>query len=92
MIVCGWCARLTANRERCTSCGHEDPPRPWAQRGVEPPEWHPSHGRPRVTPTEVARRLADARRELGDRATVERLAEHLDVSPRTVRRWQKVSG
>jgi transposase-like protein len=49
-------------------------------------------GRPVTDPADVARRLAGARQTLGPHATVDAIAEHLDVSPRTVRRWQKVSG
>lgn len=57
------------------------------------PEGHVAEpGRPALDPADVGRRLADARHALGTTATVERIAEYLDVSPRTVRRWQQVSG
>jgi ribosome-binding protein aMBF1 (putative translation factor) len=93
-MVCGWCARLTSSADRCSACGHEDPARPWRQRGMEPPTWQAQDaGRPTLDVGDVRRRLADGRRQLGDRpATVEALAEALDVSPRTVRRWQKMAG
>lgn len=93
MIRCGWCGKDTANRDRCTSCGHADPERPWVQRREPVPEVSHAPGRPSVEPDEAARRLAAARREIGPGATVEAMAEHLGVDPRTVRRWQqKVSG
>lgn len=83
MIRCGWCGKPTANRDRCTSCGHIDPERPFIQRGDPVPTYNAS---------DVNRkRLADAQAELGPDATIERLAEHLDVSPRTVRRWREMS-
>lgn len=94
MIECGWCGNDTANLDRCTSCGHADPARPWVQRGEDAPvTGNHEPGRPELDPGEIRRRLAKARAVLGDRpATVEALAEVLDVSERTVRRWQKVSG
>jgi len=84
MIDCGWCGRTTTPG-RCASC-HRDPALPWVQRGVKPPVADP-HG-------EVRRRLHAAIGELdaqGEKATAERLAELLDVSPRTVRRWQQMT-
>jgi AcrR family transcriptional regulator len=59
---------------------------PWSQRGVDAPLIDPNH--------EYRRRLAAATADLesrGQRATAERIAEHLDVSPRTVRRWQQMA-
>lgn len=89
MIVCGWCGSNTANRDRCTSCGHEDPERPWVQRGQTVPEVARAAGRPKVDAHEAARRLAAA----GPGATDEAIAAHHDVDPRTVRHWrEKVSG
>lgn len=92
MITCGWCGKATANVDRCTSCGHADPKRPWVQRGSPAPAVSHEPGRPAIDPADVARRLALARAELGPHATVDAIAEHLQVSPRTVRRWQQVSG
>lgn len=86
MIRCGWCGHATANPDRCTTCGHEDPARPWIQRGSAVPVIEG-----RTDSEDIRKRLATARAELtalGERATAERLAELLDVSPRTVRRWQ----
>lgn len=85
MIVCGWCARLTADRERCDVCGHEDPPRPFVQRGLPVPEHHPEPGRPPLSDAELRRRLASG-------GTDREVAERYEVDERTVRRWrQKVS-
>ena len=83
MIVCGWCGKATERGDRCASCGHVDPTRPWEQRN-EP-----------VPVVNHHRAIAEASRTIeagGERVTIERLAERLDVSPRTVRRWQKVAG
>lgn len=49
-------------------------------------------GRPTLDPSEVRRRLADARGALGPNATLAAVAEHLEVSEATVRRWRKVAG
>lgn len=81
MIRCGWCGRATTP-DTCSSCGR-DPVLPWAQRDLQPPvvDFH-------------RERLAQATAELrsqGVTPTVERLAEALDVSPRTVRRWQQMA-
>lgn len=94
MIVCGWCGKPTANADRCSTCGHADPARPWVQRGQDAPVVaNHDPGRPTLDAHDVARRLAAARASLEGRpATVDALAEALDVSPRTVRRWQKVAG
>lgn len=89
MMTCGWCGKATPEDERCAVCGHIDPPRPWVQRGEPVPVVAAHEGRPVVTDAELRRRLA----VLGPDATDERLAEHFDVDPRTVRRWrEKVSG
>lgn len=40
---------------------------------------------------DMHRRLAEARRVLGQNATIDALAEHVGVSPRTLRRWQEVA-
>ena len=37
MIACGWCGEPTTSLERCSHCRHEDPAKPWVQRGLEPP-------------------------------------------------------
>lgn len=88
MITCGWCGRLTANVDRCTTCGHDDPTRPWAQRGMATPTHAPAAGRPALTVEELRKRLA-----AHPGATDEQLAEQFDRDPRTIRRWrQKVSG
>ena len=82
MIVCGWCGNGTPDELDCLSCGHEDPAKPWHQRGMEPPDHH-------------ALQIAQATKRLrmrGERVTDETLAEELDISPRTLGRWrQKVS-
>lgn len=92
MISCGWCGKPTANHDRCSACRHADPARPWIQRGEPAPIIAHEPGRPPIDPADVARRIAAARAQLGPHATVDALAEALDVSPRTVRRWSKVSG
>lgn len=93
MIVCGWCERPTANPDRCTSCGHPDPGRPWEQRALPVPVVRTDAvGRPALDPLAVRRRLQDARHALGPDATHAQIAEHLDVSEKTVRRWLKVAG
>ena len=82
MIVCGWCNQ-PSEPDRCGNC-RRDPALPWAQRGQQAPE----------APDPNLRRIAEAADELeasGYRATAERIAERLDVSPRTVRRWQQKS-
>jgi hypothetical protein len=92
MIPCGWCGRATPP-EHCASCGR-DPAVPYVQRGTEPPVIATHEVRPGVTPAEAARRLAGARETLqhaGRPVTVEALAEALDVSPRTVRRWREMA-
>jgi len=83
-IACGWCGASTEVKP-CSSCGR-DPELAHAQRGRPAPALDDQ--------ASIARRLADARHRLsaGGRAiTVERLAEELDVSPRTVRRWQQMA-
>jgi hypothetical protein len=84
MIVCGWCGQ-PSEPDRCGNC-HRDPALPWVQRGVEAPMVDPLGG--------AKRRMAEVTADLessGYRATAERIAERLDVSPRTVRRWQQKS-
>lgn len=89
VIVCGWCGKDTANHDRCTSCGHVDPERPWVQRGEPVPQVAHAPGRPVVDAAEARRRLA----ALGPHATDEQLAAHHDRDVRTIRRWrEKVSG
>lgn len=85
MTECGWCGQPT-EPGRCGNC-HRDPALPWVQRGVDPPVIDPRDA--------LRKRLHVAVTELeqqGHRATAERIAEHLDVSPRTVRRWQQMAG
>lgn len=84
MLVCGWCEHPSARADLCSHCGHEDPARPWVQRGRTPPS---------VAEYEVAerrRRIAEARRRLeasGQPVTNSALAEVLGVDARTVGRW-----
>jgi hypothetical protein len=95
MIVCGWCGRATSEGDRCVMCHHEDPARPYVQRRLDVPRLDAHDGRPTLVPADVARRLATARRQLeeaGRTVTIEALAEVLEVSPRTVRRWREVAG
>lgn len=93
MIRCGWCGNPTANRDRCTSCGHVDPERPWHQRGEPVPSVHvDAAGRPALDRKAIRRRLEEARHALGADATVEQIAEFLNVSVRTVGRWRKLAG
>ena len=89
MIRCGWCGHPT-EPERCGHCGHRDPEQPWIQRGEEVPKVAVENGRPALDPADIARRLAEARAAIGSPATVARIAEYLDVSERTVRRWQQM--
>ncbi len=92
MILCGWCGRAT-RPDQCVLCGR-DPAVPYRQRGTEPPVVDAQDGRPPLRPAEVSRRLAAARQALaaaGRPITVEALAEQLDVSPRTVRRWREMA-
>lgn len=83
MILCGWCAQLTSDGARCEACGRE-PRTPYEQRGL-----------PVADDSTVKRRqMADveaALRAEGVKPTVERIAERLDVSPRTVRRWREMA-
>lgn len=92
MIRCGWCDHPTPAGEDCHACGHEDPARPWVQRGKEPPTVRTDAvGRPTLDTQAIRRRLRDARAALGPEATREALAEQLGVSVRTLGRWQKVA-
>lgn len=79
MIVCGWCNHPTEPGV-CRSCGR-DPALPWTHRAMDPPTPAPEH----VT------RLAEAAAALGPHATIAQVAEFLDVSDRTVRRWREMS-
>lgn len=47
---------------------------------------------PPVPPPEHVTRLAEAALALGPHATIAAIAEYLDVSDRTVRRWREMSG
>jgi len=90
--VCGWCAAVTTI-DRCSACGR-DPGLPYAQRATAPPVVRgDAAGRPPLEAAELHRRLATAEAELargGRKATVDALAVHLDVSPKTVRRWRQM--
>ena len=93
MIACGWCGKATADGDRCAVCAHPGPALPWTQRGRPVPVVTHEPGRPAVDPAEASHRLARARAALGSRpATIDALADAADVTPRTIRRWQKVSG
>jgi hypothetical protein len=83
---CGWCGHTTTPA-RCGYCGR-DPATPYRHRGEELPVVEPAKGRPGLDNDDIRRRLAGALDALGPHATVESLAELLDVSPRTVRRWK----
>lgn len=91
MIRCGWCGQAT-NPGRCGACGR-DPEVPWFQRGMGAPAVSvEAPGRPALDVADVRHRLAEAKAEIaaaGRRVTVEALADVLDVSPRTVRRWRE---
>lgn len=83
MILCGWCGQPTEPEGVCTSCGRS-PRIPYEQRGQQPTQ----------AADPVRERLLGAYRairERGDTVTVARIAEELDVSDRTVRRWQQMS-
>lgn len=93
MIRCGWCGRQTDAVDRCTSCGHVDPTRPYDQRGEPAPTVRLAPaGRPPLNPTIQRARLMEARASLGRTATDEQLAEFLDISLRTLGRWKKLAG
>lgn len=95
MIACGWCGKPTDPDARCVWCRHREPAKPWEQRGEDPPTFGATDGRPELDPEAVAARLRDGHARLrseGRDVTVEALAEVLDVSPRTVRRWQQKAG
>lgn len=84
LILCGWCAHPTRDRDACDHCRHRDPRKPYEQRGVPVPD----------ATEDRKRRLREAEatvRASGREPTADRLAEILDVSPRTVRRWQQVT-
>jgi hypothetical protein len=78
-IVCGFCSAATDDGSPCVNCRH-DPVIPYSQRAAVP-----------VLADAPSLRLAEAAAALGSKATIERIAEFLDVSPRTVRRWREVS-
>jgi len=84
VILCGWCSALT-DPFVCGSCGR-NPVIPWTQRGQLPPTEYEAK---RI---DARRRLSEARRALGPEATLDAIAEHLNVSSRTVRRWHEMSG
>jgi len=93
MVICGWCGHSTKG-DPCASCGHEDPGRPWRQRGQEPPRAPDGTGRQPLDRRAVIARLNAAKRaltEAGKPLTVDALAEQLDISPRTVRRWREMA-
>lgn len=84
MIVCGWCGRLTQDAARCDACDHRDPRIPYEQRNLPVPDGSAIKRRQMVD-------VEAALRAEGVKPTVERIAERLEVSPRTVRRWREMS-
>ena len=94
-FICGWCEQSTTDELICSQCGHEDPARPWLQRGKTIPlseEREHLGGRPRLEPGQIRQRLRIAQKELGDNATNAQVAERLEISERTLARWQKLVG
>lgn len=91
-LVCGWCGQVTVDKAECDACGR-DPRKPYRQRGIWPPTFEtPERGRPVLDLRAAHRRVAEAERNLreaGRPVTVEAIAEFLDVTPRTIRRWRK---
>lgn len=51
-----------------------------------------AEGRPALDASQIRQKLRIAHKELGDGVTKAALAAHLDITPRTLRRWEKVSG
>lgn len=93
-IICGWCgqpANGINEQSDCRNCGHERPDLPWVQRDQQPPTVSHEAGRPELDPKDIARRLREAREALPN-ATNKALAAHLDISIRTLGRWQKLAG
>ena len=82
MIVCGWCGQPAT--DTCV-CGR-DPRVPWVQRGLTPKVIEAKPGRPEIDANDIHHRLAQARAALPG-ATNAQLAEHLDISIRTLGRW-----
>lgn len=93
-IVCGWCGGPAIDGDPCPDCGR-DPRLAWTHRGLEPPAVASASGRPTLGAAE-ARQLYEAAKsaveERGATATVDAIAEELDRSPRTVRRWRDTFG
>lgn len=92
MILCGWCGRATPDGDTCAVCNHIFPTLPYTQRGLPVPVVDVHEGRPTLVPADIKRRFAVARAALeraGKPVTIESMAEQLDVSPRTVRRWRE---
>ena len=90
MILCGWCGHPT-EPAACGACGR-DPVLPYLHRDQEPQRAPVAAvGRPGVDVQTIRRRMAEARQALGAGATVAQLAEHLDVSVRTLGRWRKLA-
>ena len=95
MILCGFCGRAVEAYVRCSTCGHY-PEVAWEQRGEIPPVVEkPVAGRPALDLDDIRRRLTAATNSLqseGRQATVGALAERLDVSDKTIRRWREALG
>lgn len=92
MIVCGWCNSAT-EPGLCSSCGR-NPALPWTQRGDLPPGAKTGHrpGRPALDDRQVKQRIRIAIKDLGGSPTMAQLAEKLDVSETTARKWRKTAG
>lgn len=91
MILCGWCGHTTP-AGKCVYC-HRDAETPWRQRAQDVPEV--DEGRPPLDETDIRRRYEAARTGLrgeGRVATVEAIAERMDVSPRTLRDYRRRFG
>ncbi|HEY6014711.1 MAG TPA: helix-turn-helix transcriptional regulator, partial [Candidatus Limnocylindrales bacterium] len=92
LIRCGWCGAVTKPAEPCHACGHVEPEKPWVQRDQEVPEIRTdAAGRPALDARDVRKRLREARASLGPSATKAQIAEHLDVSVRTLGRWEQLA-
>lgn len=94
MILCGWCGSATRDEDRCTACLHVDPRRPWEQRATPVPEVQETQGRPALDRMAIRKRVHDAigtLRSQGIPVTNAALADLLEVSEKTVRRWRQMT-
>lgn len=67
---------------------------PWIQRAETPPAAETGHrpGRPALDLHQIKQRVRIAIKDLGGSPTNAQLAEHLDVSDSTLRKWRKEAG